>query len=170
MEKKQTHIMYGFLTALAMIIVNIVLYIAGLAFEPWAQWVSYIPFVIGIVMNAMAFSKANDEYVTFGNVFSSGFKASSIIALTMLVWSFIFMMIFPEMKDKAMEMTRERMAHQQVSDEQADQAIEMTKKYFTVFMVAGVIFGTLFFGAIFSLVGAAIAKKKGDSRPPQVLQ
>lgn len=170
MEKKQTHIMYGFLTALAMIIVNIVLYIAGLSFEPWAQYVTYIPFLIGIIMNAMAFSKANDEYVTFGNVFGSGFKASSIIALTMLVWSFIFLMIFPEMKEKGMEMARESMAKRQLSDEQIDQGLEMSRKYFTVFMVAGVIFSTLFFGAIFSLLGAAIAKKKGDNRPPQALQ
>jgi hypothetical protein len=34
------------------------------------------------------------------------------------------------------------------------------KKYFMIFLVLGVIFGTLVWGCIASLIGAAVAKKK----------
>lgn len=163
MERKNTHIPYAVVTAIVMIIANLSLYLADLSFEPWSQWVGYGIFLIGIILNAMAFSKANDGYVTFGNVFSSGFKASAVITLITLAWSFISLWIFPEMAEKGMEIARERMAQRGMSDEQIDQGLEMTHKYFKLFMVMGVVFGTMFFGAIFSLIGAAIAKKKGHT-------
>lgn len=163
MEKKSTHIIYGFITSIVMIVVGLVLHLADLSFEPWAQWVTYAVFFIGILINAFAFSKANHRDVTFGNVFSSGFKASAIITLVMLVWSFISVAIFPEITERAFERSAEQMTKQGMSDEQIDEALEMTKKYFKLFMVMGVVFGFTFFGALFSVISAAIAPKN----PPQ---
>ena len=160
MNTKNTHIPYGFITGIIMAVVSILLYVMGMAFKPWAQYITYIPFLTGIILNANAFSKANDGFVTFGQVFSSCFKACAIITLVTLVWSFISLAVFPEMVDKGMEAARQKIAAKgNMSDEQIDQALEMTKKYFKLFMVAGVVFGTMFIGAIFSLVGAAVAKK-----------
>jgi hypothetical protein len=168
MERKQTHIMYGFITAVAMIIVNLILYISGVGFEPWAQYVGYIPFLIGLILNGMAYSKANDGLVKFGNVFGSCFKSCAIITLCVLVWSFIAIMIFPEMKEKGMEIARESMAKRGMSDEKIEQGIEMTKKYFSLFMAMGIVFGYMFYGAIFSLISAAIAKKDNSSPTVQM--
>lgn len=163
MERKNTHIPYAIITAIVMIIANLSLYMADLSFEPWAKWIGYGIFLIGILLNAIAFSKANDGFVTFGNVFSSGFKASAVITLITLVWSLISLWIFPEMVEKGLEIAREQMTARGMSDEQMDQAIEMTRNNFKLFMVMSVVFGTMFFGAIFSLIGAAIAKKKGHN-------
>jgi len=160
---KQTHMMYALVTGIIMIILGVILYMAGVAFKPGMQYVSDIPFLIGIIMNGMAFSKANDGFVTFGNVFSSCFKASAIITLMSLVWAFIALMIFPEMVDKGMEIAQQKMAEQGMSGEKMDQAMEMTKKYFKVFMIGGIVFGMMFYGLIFSLISAAIAKKKGPN-------
>ena len=52
-----------------------------------------------------------------------------------------------------------------MTEEQINMALDMTRKYFNVFMVAGIVFGTLFIGAIFSLIGAAVAKKKKGGSP-----
>jgi MFS family permease len=166
MEKKQTHIIYGFLTGLAMVILSVILYVVGLAFESWSQWLSYIPFFIGLVLNAMNYAKANDNYVTYGNVWGSGIKASMIITLVVLAWGIISTFVFPEMREKGMEMARERMAQKDMSDEQIDQALQMTQKYFLPFMIAGVVFGTMIAGAILSAIAAAFPKKKGDGMPP----
>jgi hypothetical protein len=160
MEKKHSHVMYGFITAIAMIVVNVILYVTGLAFKSGMQYVSDIPFLIGIIMNAMAFSKSNDSDVTFGKVFGNCFKACALITLITLAWCVLSLWIFPEMKTKVMEMTQESMLKQNMSDAQIETAMEMTRKYFNVFMIGGVIFGTMFAGVIFSLIGAAVAKKK----------
>lgn len=166
MDKKNAHLVYGLVIGLVMAVMNMAFYVTGMSFKPGMQsiqYVSYIPFLAGIILNAMAFSKAKDGYVTFGNVFGSGFKASMVVTLVLIGWSVISMFIFPEMKDKALEMARETMekSEKKMTDEQLDMALSMTKKFFNVFMIAGILLSTLFYGAIFSLIGAMVAKKKG---------
>jgi lysylphosphatidylglycerol synthetase-like protein (DUF2156 family) len=170
MEKKNTHMMYGLFTAIAAIILGLVLHFAGLSYEPWAQWVTLAVLLVGVILNGMAFSKENDAMVTFGQVFSSGFKATAIYTLILIAWSFISLMIFPEIMEKGMEIAEEKMASQNMSEEQIAQAMEMTHKYFKVFMVGGILFMTLFWGAIFSLLAAAIAKKNPNAAPPAQMQ
>ena len=160
---KQTHIPYAVVTAIVMIIIGVGLYVGGLAFNSWSQYVGLVPFLIGILLNAVAFSKANDHFVTFGNVFGSGFKAIAIITIIMLVWSFIAVAIFPEMITKGMEMAREGMLKKGMTDDQIDKGIEMAQSHFKLFMAMGVIFQYVFWGVIFSLVGGLIAKKKGSN-------
>ncbi len=159
MEGKKIHLTYGLVTGLIMVVISVILYILNLSFKPGMQYITYIPFLIGLIMNANAYSKANDTMVTFGQVFSSCFKACAIVTLILLVWSFISLAVFPDMVDKAMEIARKSMVEKNLSDDQIDKAIEMTKKFFTPFMIAGVIFGTMFAGALFSLIAAAVAKK-----------
>lgn len=164
MEKKQTHLMYGAVSGIACVILSLTLYVTGLTFKhPYISMVIQIPFLVGIIMNAIAYSKANDGFVTFGNVFGSGFKASMIIALLVMAWTVISMMIFPEMKDKAMEMQHTELAkNPKMTDEQIEMSMSMMKKYWTPILIGGSILGTLFYGAIFSLIGGAVAKKKGE--------
>jgi hypothetical protein len=164
MEKKNTHIVYGFVTGFTMVIFGLILYLTGLSFRPDMKYVTYLsmlPFIIGIVMNGIAFSKANDGFVTFGNVFGSCFKASMIVTIVAVGWGIISMIIFPEMKEKALEMAHDNMVKQKMTDEQIDTAINISKKYWNVIMIAGGIFGNLFWGALFSIIGAGVAKKKG---------
>jgi len=166
MEKIQTHKTYGLIAGVLMAVFTLALYLAGLWMKPWAQYVSYIPFLVLIILNAMAYSKANDHYVSFGNVFGSCFKASVIVVLISIVWAFLMVFIFPEMKEKGIEMAREQMAkNPDLSDEQIDMSLEMTRKYWNVFMIAGALFINLVYGAVFSLIGAALAKKKGNRMP-----
>jgi uncharacterized membrane protein len=123
--------------------------------------------MIGLILNANAFSKANDEGVTFGKLFSSCYKACAIITIVVIVWSFISIAIFPEMVDKAMEVAKQRMAEKGgVTQEQMDQSIAMVQKGFKVFMVIGVIVMYMVFGALFCLLAAAVAKKKPATTMP----
>ena len=161
----KTHLTYGLITALAMIVVGLVLHVADLSYEPWAQWITMVVFLIGILMNAAAYSKANNHVVTFGSVFSSGFKATALITILMIVWAFISITIFPEIKDKAMEKAVADMQEQGLDDEAIDQALGMTSKYFNVFMIGGIILMHIIAGLIFSLIGAAIAKKNPPPSP-----
>ena len=166
LQKKEVHIMYGFITGIVMVVIGLIIYLTGQAFKTGMQYIAYIPFLVGIILNAVAYSKANDGLVTFGNVFGSCFKASMIVTIVIVVWSVISMYIFPEMKDKALEMAREQMAkNQKMTDEQVDMALNITRKYWNVFLIAGAIFGTLFWGVIFSLIGGLVAKKNTAPMP-----
>ena len=167
MENKSTHIMYGFITGLAMVVIGLILYVTGLSFRADMEYLSYLPFiplVVGIILNGIAYSKSQDGFVTFGNVFGNCFKAAMIVALVMTGWSIISMFVFPEMKEKAINMAIEKMQKNKdakLSDEQIDATMSMMKKYWNVFLIAGGLFTSLFWGAIISLIAAGIAKKKG---------
>ena len=82
MEKKQTHLAYGLIAGIMMVIMALVLHITGLAYKTKGiSMLVYLPLLVLIVLNAIAYSKANNGFVTYGNVFSSCFKAS-LIAFT----------------------------------------------------------------------------------------
>lgn len=170
MERKQVHLAYGAITALVMIIINVVMLLTGNQDNKAINWIAFLPFLGGIIACCIAYSKANDKLVSFGQVFSSGFKASAIIALIIIVWSFLSLYIWPDIKIHAIEKASADMETKNMSQEQIDQAIGITRKYFGVFMAAGALFSTLFFGAVFSLIGAAVAPKKGAPHTPQVTQ
>jgi len=159
-ERKQTHVMYGCITGLVTIVFYLVLYVTKLSFKDGMQYVPYIPFLGGIILNGINFSKANGGAVTFGNVFGSCFKASIIVTLFAVAWMILSMYIFPEMKTQMLEVMREKMAkNPQMTDEMLDKSMGWMQKNFTTIMVSGALFGELIGGALFSLVGAAVAKK-----------
>lgn len=159
----QTHKAYGLVTGLAIIIVSVILYVADLGYASWGRYVGYVPFIIGLVLNAIAFSKENDHYVKFGQVFSSCFKACAIITLLVLAWSIASIYIFPDIVEKGMEAARIQMEkNPEMTQEQIDTGLAMAKKFFIPFMIAGVVFGYMIIGAIFSLIAAAVPKKLGD--------
>jgi len=159
MKKVQTHIPYGFVIALIMIVIGVIFQVAKISDKPGLNWIPFIVMLVGIVLNAQAYSKANNAQVTFGQVFGSGFKASAIVAIVFVAWSFIALLIFPEIYTKAIEKVQEDMATKHLSQEQIDSTVKMTQKYFKVFMVAGALFGTMIMGLLFSIIGAAVAKK-----------
>ena len=165
MERKQTHLKYALFTGIAIIIVELILHVAKLSFAPWAQYVMYIPLLIGLILNAQAYAKANNNYVTFGNIFGSCFKACAVVTLIMIVWSVLSIFIFPGMREKGMEIAQKSMTDRGMSDEQIDTAMQMTNKYFYHFMIGAIVFGFMLWGAILSLIAAAIPKKLGQQQP-----
>ncbi|MEZ5017694.1 MAG: DUF4199 domain-containing protein [Flavipsychrobacter sp.] len=166
MELKQTHKQYGLITGLAMMVIGLILYVLDLSFESWTQYVVYLPFLLGLILNANAFSKANNGYVTFGQTFSSCFKAVAIITIIGVAWALLSFYIFPEMVDKAIEAARERMIQQGNTDEEIEMGMKfMTGKYLKIVMIGSVMLMYMIVGAIFSLIAAATAKKNGPMPP-----
>ena len=151
----------GLIIALIIIVVGIAGYYTDLAFESWFNWVANGIFFIAIIIACIHYANQKDGYVTFGNVFMHGFKATLVTTIIMLVYSLIAMnVLFPEMKEKIFEMQQAEMEKRDMPEEQMETAMNMMKKYFTLFMILGVIFGHLIIGCIASLLGGAFAKKK----------
>jgi uncharacterized membrane protein YciS (DUF1049 family) len=161
MEKKPTPpITSGLVVSLVLIVLSIVAYLTGIEQDGWYRWVSLLILCIAVILVVINFGKQSDNNVTFGNLFAYGFKTSAVVTCIMIVFSIAWFLIFPEMKEKAIEAARKQMEQkQQLSEEQIESAIAMTRKTFTVFLIIGLIFFYLVIGVISSLIGAAIAKK-----------
>jgi len=151
----------GLLIALIVIILGIAGYFTGLGFSTWFNWVVNAIMFAAIIIACVHFANQKQGFVTFGNVFLHGFKITAVIAIIVLVYTLLaFTVLFPDMKEKMFEMQQAQMEKQGLDDDKLEQGMTMMKKYFMIFLVIGVIFGTLIWGCIASLIGAAVAKKK----------
>lgn len=163
MEKKVTsHIVKGAILGGISILFSIIIYVFNLYTTQWLSWLSYAILIGGIIYGNVLFANQNDNKVTFGNIFAHGFKTTAvIIVLTVLYTLLSLFVLFPDMVDKIIELSRIEMAkNPKMTDEMIEQGINLTKKLFLPLALAGAIFGTGILGAIGSLIGAAVAKKK----------
>lgn len=160
-QKPVSHIVAGLIIAAIMIVYSIALNFMGLMQNRALGWIGYGILIVGLIVFINMYGKAKDHQVGFGGLFAYGFKATAIIALTLVVFLIAFFMIFPEFKDKIIESSRQAMEEQgKMTDDQIDQGLEMFSKNFMLFMIGGAVFMYILFGAIASLIGAAITKKK----------
>lgn len=152
----------GLLIALIVIILGIVGYYTGLGLTTiWYSWLVNLILLVAIIFACVHYAKQKDGYVTFGNVFLHGFKVSAVITIIMLVYTILaFTVLFPDMKEKIFEMQASQMEKQGLDDEKMEQATSAMKNFFWPITIGVTIFGTLIWGCIASLIGAAVAKKK----------
>lgn len=159
----------GLIISLVLIAISVVITITVTDLQNMQKfgWLSYIVLIGGLAYGCMTHAKEKNGNVTFGNVFSFGFKTTAVITCIMVVFTILSVTIlFPEMKDKAMEVARTQMEKDgNLSESQIDQALGMTQKFFIPFAIGGALIGYLFMGAIGSLIGAAVARKNPNPTP-----
>lgn len=162
MEQKKpiSHIVAGLIIAGIMIVYSLVLNFIGQGQNQALGWVAYLIFIIALIVFINQYGKANDYRPTFGNLFSYGFKTTSIVTLVVVIFIVIFFLAFPEYKDKVIEASREAMEDQGRDEDQIDQAISIMNRSFILFAAGGALFMYLLLGAIGSLIGAGITKKR----------
>jgi uncharacterized membrane protein YciS (DUF1049 family) len=161
MQKKPiSNIIAGLILCAILIIYSIFLNFTGLQTNQGLSWLTYLIFVAGVIYFVIAFGKANDSNVTFGNLFAYGFKVTAVVAIIFIVFEIVFNLIFPEFRDKIYEMMRQKFEEQgKLTDDQINTALDMTKKFFMVGLIAGSALFFSIFGVIAGLIGAAVAKK-----------
>jgi len=156
-----SHQIKGLIAALIIIVVGIAGYFSGFGLERWFGWLTYFILCVSVIWGSVYFANQRQGRVSFGDIFVHGFKMSVVITLILLVYTIIALsLIFPEMKEKGMEVARQKLEEQgKLSSEQIGQALEMIKKLFWPITIGTILLGNLIFGCIGSLIGAAIAKK-----------
>ncbi|HKC34732.1 MAG TPA: DUF4199 domain-containing protein [Chitinophagaceae bacterium] len=151
----------GILISLIIIILGIAGYFSNLAFSSWYSWAVNFVLLIAIIFACVHYANQKQGYVTFGNVFSHGFKVTAVVTIFLLIYTLLAMtVLFPDMKEKIFSMQETKMEEKGLDADKIETTMTMMKKYFTLFLVLGVIFGNIIFGCIASLIGAAVAKKK----------
>lgn len=151
----------GIILGLILIVIAIAIYFANIDLDGPVKWVSNIVFIFGVIWSVYNYGKQVNYNSTFGNYFAHGFKVTAVVTSIMILYLAIFITIFPEFKEKAMEQAKAAMEKGgKMTSEQIQQALTLTKKFFLVFAIGGTLIGYLIFGSLASLVGAAITKKE----------
>lgn len=163
----KTHLQWGILIAVVMIVLFVVYYVFSVPQQGFSRWIPTLLFVILIIIAQQSHAKALAHRVTYGELFTNGFKTTAVTTSLYVVFLILFLIFIPGFKEQSLQMAREAMEKRgNMTEEQINMAMSFTEKYFTVFMLAGTIFGTLIAGAIASLIGAAIARKEGKPAQP----
>ena len=139
-------------------------------YAQWVQWLTLGIYWAAIIGVCISFSKEMNGEVTFGQIFSHGFKTASIVTLISIASFIITYFIMPEIKEKSLEIAREEMAKDpKMTEEIINQSIQWTEKFFLVFGIVGSLFGFALTGAIGALIGAAVSKKNPPHQMPKSL-
>ena len=133
----------GLIISLVLIVYGLIIYFVDGMNHPELSYFQYVLFLAGIIWACVTYSKQLNANVTFGNLFAHGFKTTAVITVIVLIYTVLaFNVLFPDMVDKSIEMSRQKMeADGKVSDEQIDKSLQMMKDHFTLFAVVGIIIG-----------------------------
>jgi len=161
-RKPLTHTLAGLLIAGLVIVLSLVMMLlANSTSNPGSGWLTYLVIIIGLIISINMYAKSKDNFVSFGELFSFGFKATAVYTVIFIGFLILVSLLFPDFKTSAIEAVRTEMENQKnYNEDQAEQAIQMMEKYFWVFAIGGTMLGFVIVGAIGSLLGAAIAKKR----------
>ena len=150
----------GVVIGLILIIFALVTYFANIEANSPFQWIGYAVFIVGIIWSVYSYGKQVDYNSTFGNYFAHGFKVAALVTLIMIIYIVVFIILFPDFKEKALDKARIDMRKKNMTEEQMTQGLEITRKFFLVFIIGFTLVFYLIFGALAALVGAAITKKQ----------
>ncbi len=151
----------GFVIGLILIILALGTYLANIKVNGPVQWFGYAVYVVGIIWSINSYGKQVNYNSTFGNYFAHGFKVAAMVTAIMIIYIIIFVVLFPSFKEDAIDQARKSMQEKNnLTPDQITQGLEMTRKFFMVFLVGGTLIGYLIIGSLASLIGAGITKKE----------
>ena len=161
----------GLVIGLIQVILALVTYFANIEVSGPVQWIGYAVFIGGVIWSVYSYGKQLEYNSTFGNYFAHGFKVAALVTAIMIIYIVIFIALFPDFKEKALDKARVAMrAKNNMTEEQMTQALEWTKKFFMVFLIGATLLGYLILGAIAALIGAAITKKQPNKFAGDITQ
>jgi hypothetical protein len=130
-----------------------------------AKYISYIPFLVYLLLAQKEYKDGLGGYLTFGEGFSTGFLFSIFSGLLLAVFVYIYLsFLSPQIFEQAINTAQDKLTEQgNLSSQQIDTAMQITRKYGVILGTVGAVFGSAIIGAIFALIGAAIFK---NPRPP----
>ena len=159
-QKPITNVTAGLIIGAILIVFTLALQFAGIENNTSVGWFSYLIILGGIIVFIVLYGKAMDNQVSFGNLFSYGFKTTAVLTLVMILFTVIFFLLFPDVKEKMFEVARQKMEERKdITPDQIESGVSLWKRMFWVFTIGGILLLYAIIGAIASLIGAAIAKK-----------
>jgi len=171
MEQKKpiTHIAAGLIIAALIILFAITINFLGLTQEKGLGAIQYLIIIGGLVFFIYQHGKAHGYSKGFGDLFAFGFKTTAVFTAIYVVFIVLFFLLFPDIKEKTLEMAREKMGeNSKLSESDIDKSVEMARKFFWVGVVGGSMLVFIIIGAIGSLLGAAITKKRPNTSIDQL--
>ena len=158
---------WAFINLIAGIIITYAIQYSGADSNGPAKYVGYLPFIAFLLLTQKEFKDQLGGYLTFGEGFSAGFRYALFSGILTGIFTYLYLVVLnPEVFAKGMEEARAQMEAKNMSSEQIDQALKITKTIgapITAFVVAVL---TTIVGIVIALIGAAIFKRERSAFDP----
>ena len=152
----------GLITGIVMVLISILIFVAEGNFENNLQYITYSVYVGGILWTLMAFHNNATETRKFRSYFSEGFKCFVVVTLLMVLFTFIFMKLNPQLKEEMAKQSRLNLVNKgNYTPAEIDQRVEMARKYFVTMLISMAIFGYIIIGSLLTaIIGAILIRNK----------
>ena len=171
MEKKIISPLIMGLAIAAMLIVFAVISITVIGIDKSQNlgWIQYLIIFVGVIGSCMIYANQLDGNVSFGNVFATGFKVTTIFTCFFIIYLLLALtIIFPEIKEKTLTIMQAQMVKNKTGNGNQDEMnviIGKIRDHFVSITAGGTAIGLVIIGTISSLVGALVAKKNANFVP-----
>jgi hypothetical protein len=163
---------YGLYLGVVLIVLSLIYYLLDVFTESWTGYISYIILLIGILFSQIKYRDDHlGGYITFGQSFSTGFLTGLFAAILTAIFSYFFMSYLGEdFIETLLEKTMTELeSNPNLTDEQIDQTMNMTRKFMTPgIMTAFSFFGSAIVALILSLIAAIFTKRADNSLEPNI--
>ena len=161
MQRPVSHVLAGLIVAAVVVVYTLVLTFSGGSGNKSLSFLSLVLMVGGVGYFVWRHGGANDHGLTFGGLFSYGFKATAAMTLVLIGYNVLFYSLFPEYRDVLFDISREQMMQQPgITEEQVDMGLSKMREFFCPIIIGGALFNAMMAGAVGSLIGAGITAKK----------
>lgn len=158
---------YGAMLGIALIAFSLILYLVGLAGNQTAGYLNYL-IIGGAIFYAQTHYKNTQlgGYINYGKAFGLGTLMVLFSAIISSFYSYIFLsFIDASIIDVAMEQAYLSMEDRGMSDEEIEQAMEMSSMFMTPGMMSFMAFiMTVIFGMILSAIISIFTKKEDPNQ------
>jgi hypothetical protein len=154
----------GLITGILMLAVSAGIFYTKGNFESGLQYITYALYVGGIIWTLNDFHKKNPDRRSFKNYFSEGFKCFIVITFLMVLSTFIFTRMNPEMKEQMATTYRADLeAKGNYTVAEINTMVQKAKDYFAIMLTSMAIFGYLIIGSMVTLLTTLFFLKKKDA-------
>lgn len=156
-----SHLLSGLIIGVLVALYTLVIAFAGQMGNKTLGFSALLIMVGGVAFFVWRHAKASEELLSFGKLFSYGFKATAVMTLVQIGYAVLFYNIFPEYREVLFDVSRaQMMAQGGVSEEQAEAGLAMMRNFFWPMIISGSLFNAMMAGAVGSLIGAGVTAKK----------
>lgn len=154
-------IKWGLIIGVASIAFSTIIFLSGQFGNQTLSYLGYLILIAGLVLAMKDFRTQNNGFMRYGQGLGLGSLTSAVSGVLSGAFMYVYMsFIDTTLNDQILDKAREQWEKQGMSEQQMEQAAEMSKSFMGpgAMFVFGVL-GSLIFGVILSLIIAAIMKK-----------
>jgi hypothetical protein len=157
---KLSPLVKGLITGIAMVIYSLIAY-NYIPKESLLHWLVWGIYAVGIIWTLISWKNSDAYTGKFGDGFNTGFRCFIVAALIMVVFTFVFNKMHPELAGQYAKAYKEQLMKQKEKlQTDIDKEVENVRKNYNTVVLYGSIFGYLIIGAAVTAAASALLSRR----------